>query len=320
MKKSNVFLLGIVVVALLSGYSGVSGAIHSASGLQDGKSLISFSGSSAGIQKHVSGTIVKSMSSGTTSSAKYILLIHGYSWTGGSESGIWSNGVNIYSQLVQQGYVVGVVSYYGEFQISFSNGYTYSDPGFYGTQNTPIESISSELGNAMESIFTSPVNMNVVAYSMGGLVFLGTLENYNFPNIHLGNVIFLATPFDGTPIASLASYIDIVTGYQTDEMSPGSSYLTTLQDNTYLAVSNNPQTTWIVYAGNYDPWWGYLVFNGDNDGVVSVNSATYLGYNYFYLFSDLHTSSLDSLTLSGISYFHDQNVANTLIANFEGYY
>ncbi|MEM2269117.1 MAG: hypothetical protein QXM30_05940, partial [Thermoplasmata archaeon] len=91
-----------------------------------------------------------------------------------------------------------------------------------------------------------------------------------------------------------------------------------LKNNQYYLYANYPNTKYIVYAGNYDPWWGYVFFSGDNDGVVSVSSSASIYFNYGYVFNDLHTSMLDSFTWSGISYFEDQNVANYLIYNLGG--
>lgn len=235
----------------------------------------------------------------------------------------FTTGTDMYQNLVSHGYITGMVSYYGEFTLKFSNGISYTDSSYYGTSNTPIQNIGSELGTAMYTLFAGKnVNVDIFAYSMGGLVTLYSLENYKIPGMNLQHVIFLATPFDGSSLASVAQYlgISLVTGYQTTQMSQGSSFLSSLDGNTYLAVSNYPATTWIVYDGNYNPWWGYLFFSGSNDGVVSDNSATYLGYNYLYTFSDLHTASLDSFTWSGQSYFQDQSVLNTALNNFGGSY
>ncbi len=252
----------------------------------------------------------------------YVLLVHGYNYTGGVNTGDWTSGVNLYQQLVSAGYIVGIVSYYGQFTISFSNGYTWTDPNFVGTQNTPIENISQELAYSINSITSEigPMNLDIIAHSMGGLVVVDMLENYYLYNVNLNEVITIASPFGGSPLAAIAAYLglDIFIGYQADEMQPGSTFLTSIQDNVGSMVTNYPSMNFIVYAGNYDPWWGYFFFSGDNDGVVSVNSATYIGYNYLYVFPDLHTSSLDWMTSSGVSYFEDQSVANTILANLAG--
>ncbi len=253
---------------------------------------------------------------------QYVLLIPGYSMTGSPNYSDWLSGVNIYNQLIASGYTVGLISYYGAFVLNFSNGLTWTNYSFQGTVNTPIEQISYQLYLGLQQISNQigGMNLDVVAYSMGGLVATYALENYNFNGIYINELITIATPFDGSPLASVAQYLGLncLTGYQTNEMQSGSQFLTNLQNNWLNISYGYPQLNFVVYAGNYDPWWGYVFFSGDNDGVVSVNSATYMGYNYFYTFPDLHTSSLDSLTWSGISYFEDQNVANTLILNLQG--
>lgn len=251
-------------------------------------------------------------------SPTFVILVHGYSLTGTEGSDQWQSGVNIYQQLIDAGYIVGVVAYYGDFYINYSNGYQFYDPSFQGTSNTPIENIAQELYAGLQDLYLEygNVNLDIVAHSMGGLIVSEMMENEQLP-LNVENVIFIGTPFLGSPFASIASYLglDIIVGYQVDEMVPGSSFLTNIQNNMNNISIYYPSTQLIAYAGNYDPWWGYVFFNGDNDGVVSVNSATAIDYNYAYVFPDLHTSELDSITYSGISYFEDQNVANTIISN-----
>lgn len=253
---------------------------------------------------------------------QYVLLVPGYSLNGSPNYSDWLSGVNIYNQLVAAGYTVGLVSYYGSFVLNFSNGLSWTNYSFQGTVNTPIEQISFQLYMALQQISDQigSMNLDIVAYSMGGLVTTYALENYNFNGIYINELITIATPFDGSPLATVAQYLGLncLTGYQTNEMQSNSPFLQNLQNNWWNIEYKYPQLNFVVYAGNYDPWWGYLFFSGDNDGVVSVNSATYMGYNYFYTFPDLHTSSLDSFTWSGISYFQDQNLANTLISNLQG--
>ncbi len=281
--------------------------------------------SMGGLAIHQPARSTSSVNLPANGSGTDVLLVHGYSVGNSGTSGpsIFQSGVNIYQQLVSEGYNVGIVSYYGYFTVTFSNGYTYTDSSFYGTANTPIQDVSAEMAKFITQFTASaPVTMDIVAHSMGGLVTMYMLENYQFPNVDLKNVITIATPFGGSPFASIVSYLglDIFVGYQADQMAPGSSFLTDLQSNLGSAYGTYSHTVWIVYAGNYDPWWGYLFFSGDNDGVVSVRSAASAGYDYLYYFNDLHTSFLDSYTWSGISYFEDQAVANTISANLAGSY
>ncbi len=245
----------------------------------------------------------------------YVLLVHGYSpgdLSGTPNTGSWTSGVDFEQQLIDRGYTVGVVSYYGTFTVSFSNGYTYTNSSFFGTANTPIQNIGEQFGIAMEKIFSSGVsNVDIVTHSMGGLVVLYALEHYRNSHMNIDNVIFIAPPFGGSPFASVAKYLGLsgYVGSEAYQMVGGSSFLNALDYGAGSAVNNYPNTVWAIFAGNYDPWWGYVFFSGENDGVVSVASATYLGYNNLFVFPDLHTGSLDGLTWGGISYFEDQNVA-----------
>ena len=262
-----------------------------------------------------------------SNSQTVVILVHGFDpgdTSGAPSTGTWHSGVNIYQQLVNAGYLVGSVQYYGEFQIQFSNGYTFYDSSFTGTSNTPISSIGNELGTSLETIFgNSHFNVDMIGYSMGGLVTMYMLEHFDMTNINLKNVIFMASPFDGSPLAGLAQCLGLsgYTGTQVNEMTQGSNFLNNLAGSLGNVNSYYGSTVWTVYAGTYDPWWGYVLFNGANDGVVSEHSATYFGYDHLYTFSnDIHTASLDDFTWSGISYFQDQSVANTIITNFAGNY
>ena len=303
MNKRTLLLASAVTILMICGFG-----------------LTAFSGSTV-IQKDTSRIATPEATSGQT----YVLLVHGYNFDNfnGANGNCFTTCTDMYQTLVSHGYIVGLVNYYGAFSITFSNGLTYSDSSYYGTSNTPIQTIGQEIGNGMTSLFAGKnVNVDIVAYSMGGLATLYALENYNIAGMHLQNVIFLATPFDGSPMASIASCLGLtfVSGCEADQMVQGSSFLNSLDSSAGNAVANNPSTTWIVYDGNYNPWWGDVFFSGSNDGVVSDHSATYLGYNYLYTFNDLHTSSLDSFTWSGVSYFQDQSVVNQVVNNFGGSY
>ena len=268
----------------------------------------------AGIAVVSSHTVVTSASAPT-----YVLLVHGYSFSGSPSPNYWTTGPDIYQLLVSQGYIVGTVEYYGTFSITYSNGMSFTDPSFYGTQYTPIENIANELAKGISTLSQNQNNkLDIVVHSMGGLITLQTLENNYFPNVNLKQVIFIASPFNGSPFAELADILGWAIGYQATEMETGSTFLSQLQNNVGNAVSNYPNTIWTVYAGNYDPWWTWPVFFGaDNDGVVSVNSATYLGYSYVYYFNDVHTSGKPTYGTPELS---DPALANTIVSNLAGHF
>ena len=57
------------------------------------------------------------------------------------------------------------------FTSSISNGLTYCDSSYYGTSNTPIQTVGQEIGNGMTSLFAvKKVNVDIVAYSMGRIL------------------------------------------------------------------------------------------------------------------------------------------------------
>ncbi|MGC9166154.1 MAG: lipase family alpha/beta hydrolase [Thermoplasmata archaeon] len=255
----------------------------------------------------------------------FVLLVNGFNDPG---NGQWMMGVNIYQQLVNAGFTVGIVSFYlGPFVINLSNGLQITNNSFYGTNNTPIENISYQLYlgiNNLTSIYGN-INLDIVGYSMGGLVVAYMLENYLI-SANLENVIFIGTPFGGTPYAKVVSYLQEFGlldnyGYQIKEMSPGSKFIMNLQSNEQNIINNYPNTVIITYAGDCTPWWAKILFHGmQNDGVVTVQSATDIYHNYQYVFHALHTVTIVNYTYHGYCYFQDQNVANTLINNLNGNY
>ncbi|MGC8691462.1 MAG: alpha/beta fold hydrolase [Thermoplasmata archaeon] len=256
----------------------------------------------------------------------FVILINGYTVSG---NGYWMMGVNIYQQLVDAGYIVGIMSYYGPFSINFSNGYQYIIQNFNGTNNTPIETISATFAQALITIEQKygSVNFDIVAHSMGGLITMYMLENYILP-INLKNVITIGSPFEGTNTAYVAYFLGMIgvssyqnAGYQDEEMMPGSAFITNLNYYHSNVTSNYPNTVITAYAGNYDPWWGYIIFFGaSNDGLVPDYSALGFYHNYQFVFPDLHSPDWDQYTWGGISYFEDQNVANTILNNLAGNY
>ena len=250
----------------------------------------------------------------------WVILVHGFNPTTVPAPSVWYYGTDIYQQLLNRGYHVGVVSYYGTFTLTLSNGRTFFDPYFYGTTNTPIESVGIELGRALTVLFgAQPVTIDIVGHSMGGLVTLYMLEHMRLPNVHLQNVVFLGSPLGGAPITQLTQY-DNMSGYQAQEMEAGSPFLTALQSHLPWAKANYPHTEWLVYAGDADTSWGMTYFGGPNDGLVAVQSDVALGYSHLYEFPDLHIPSLDVYDPGHVSYFEDWNVVHELEANFAGHY
>jgi hypothetical protein len=249
----------------------------------------------------------------------YVILVHGFD-PAVMPATFWTYGVNMYSQLVHAGYIVGIVSYYGGFTLTLSNGVKYTDSTFYGTVNTPIESIGHEVGLAIQHVLAGKkVNLDIVGHSMGGLVTMSMLENIQFSHVTLKNIVYLASPLNGAPLSAASGYVNM-SGYEAQEMESGSPFLTKLAANSPIISKDYPSAHTLAYAGDANPVWANSFFGGPNDGLVSVASATHTTYYHSYEFPDLHMPSLDVYDPGYVSYFEDQNVANELLSNFQGHY
>jgi hypothetical protein len=251
----------------------------------------------------------------------YVILVHGWDLTTQPAWYVWSYGVDLEQQLEKAGYIVGVASYYGTFTLGFSNGTVLTDPSFLGTPSTPIENISLELGKMIDRAFAyRTVYLDLVGHSMGGLVIEYMLEHVRLSKVLLRNVIFLGSPLNGAPLSSLTPWLNL-TGYQAQEMSIGSPFLTALQAGFASARSNYPGIEWLCYAGDADPLWAWAFFSGQpNDGLVEVASAETVPHNHAYVFADLHVPNLDVYSPGSVSYFEDQRVADEMLDNFAGHY
>lgn len=224
------------------------------------------------------------------------------------------------AQFIEAGYQVIVVSYYGEFTMTFSSGLIYSDPTFFGTTETPIEQVGSELGKALtQTIGNSGANVDLVGHSMGGLVAMYMMEHDRIPGITLRNVVFLGSPLGGAPI-TLLSQFDNMSGYQAVEMEAGNAFLVGLKHNVTLAQTNYPGAEWLAYAGDANPAWGLRYFHQADDGLVEVSSVTALGYDHRYLFPVLHIPELDAFDPGHVSYFEYPAVTREMLDNFQGIY
>ncbi len=164
-----------------------------------------------------------------------------------SENGDWVYGINIYQQLAEAGYLLGIVSYYGPFVINFSNGYQY---------------IIVNLTNLWVNF-----NFEIISHSMGGLMTMYMLENYVLP-VNLLNVITIGTPFKGSNLALVLHVIGELginitfngasgftnMGYQDIEPEQNSASLNNLNEYQSNVTSNYPNAVIIAYEGKYDPW------------------------------------------------------------------
>jgi len=249
----------------------------------------------------------------------YVILVHGFD-PAVYPATFWTYGDNMYGQLVKAGYIVGIVSYYGEFTLTLSNGVKFTDSSFYGTMDTPIQSVGQEVGVGLKHVLPqTQVNLDIVGHSMGGLVTMSMLENTKIAHVTLRNIVYLASPLNGAPLSAMSYYVNM-SGYEAVEMEQGSPFLTQLAANTNNISAQYPSAQTLVYAGDANPIWAASTFGGPNDGLVSVASDTHTAYSHSYEFPDLHMPSLDFYDIGFVSYFEDQKVTNELLSNFAGHY
>lgn len=256
----------------------------------------------------------------TGSKNTYVILVHGFD-PAIDPASVWTYGVDIDAQLVKAGYTVGIVSYYGEFTLVFSNGLTYRDPSFFGTTNTPIQEIGQELAKAVIHLFgTRGATLDLVGHSMGGLVVKYMLETSVGLRVHVKNVIYLGSPMNGAPLTALSGYVN-TSGYQAVQMEQGNAFLTTLLADQGNITHDYPGAVQLVYSGDADPYWASAFFSGQpNDGLVEVASTLNTAYAYSFLFPNLHIPELDVDTPGYVSYFENPAVPSEMVANFNGHY
>jgi pimeloyl-ACP methyl ester carboxylesterase len=216
--------------------------------------------------------------SGDSNATTPVLYVHGYDPAGsGSNCGMWSN---MRAFLTAHGFTgpqVTVKYYYNDAGCAADvNGFG-SPTGHYpsgqvngqDSNNTDIRHIAYQFAWYVHDTYTAQGrNVGIVAHSMGGLVVRYALHRVaagdaEFPSsLEVSNVVTFGTPHSGASIAGLCS----LTNRQCAQMSPGSSFLKSLEAN-----GQDPQA-----AGGTD----WTVMGSASDAVVSQSSATSMIANH----------------------------------------
>jgi len=95
---------------------------------------------------------------------------------------------------------------------------------------------------------TGSDEVDIVAHSMGGLSTRYYMQNMGGHH-HVGSVITLGTPHDGTPMAYLAI------GEARWQMQPGSDFLNDLNSGDTTPGGGTDYTSIYTYADEIVPWW-----------------------------------------------------------------
>lgn len=144
----------------------------------------------------------------------------------------------------------------------------------------------SELQPVVESV-GAPVD--IVGHSMGGLVARYYVEELGGDEF-VRNVVFLATPNHGSPLADVADVFDWPESIH--QMRPGSDFLDGFDDGgppdgvEYTTVAGT-ESNLIEQLGDWLPEWLQLL-DDPNDGIVSVDSVHLPGADNHTVASD-HT-------------------------------
>jgi uncharacterized alpha/beta hydrolase family protein len=172
---------------------------------------------------------------------------------------------------------------------------------------------ASGLNNLLMHEWFDTAKIDLIGHSMGGLVAYDYLTNTDYVQRHIGNLVAIGTPFDGSLYADLAikakdnglTYFGNfdLTQPAYDYLSNSNGYLDELQSrNTTLNVSLST----ISYFQSKNPILGYI----GTDGVVSDDSATSLvNATYYRIAKGRH----DGSGYSHENMTEDPNVINQVI-------
>ena len=192
--------------------------------------------------------VVQPAGARTTAKDKPIILVHGYNFTGGTNSA--SNWSTVVSSLRTQGFTGPIirVSYYGADSNCDVNLHSY---GSFGDRDS-WKAMAKALSNYVYSQFTAKgIAVDLMGHSMGGLIIRGAVygsakavSGFSKP-IDVEDAVTLAAPHKGA-----AWYSHLCLWGQCSSLKPGASDLNWLNQN------GNPQgrngTDWTVTGSSAD--------------------------------------------------------------------
>ncbi len=141
----------------------------------------------------------------------------------------------------------------------------------YPSRRCPIKDLTQIVKSKILADFQSDQKINLVGFSMGGLIWRSILAEMQPKN--LGRLVMIATPNQGSEVADalhLNPFIRFLFG-------PAISDLRTTAADQIPSI-NNPQLEFGIIAGNIptSPLFSRY-FTEENDGKVSVESSHHLG-------------------------------------------
>lgn len=160
-----------------------------------------------------------------------------------------------------------------------------------------------------------PSKIHFVTHSIGGIVLRSYLNNHNVP--HLGNIVMLAPPNHGSPLADLlknSPLFKLLAG-------PAGQELTTAPSSTPNRLNQLLQYPVGIIAGNFtfNPLMR-IIFHDDHDGKVSVTSTRLQGMQDMIVLPVSHLfMTQNKLVMQEVDQFLQQGRFNqTLVIKYMG--
>lgn len=157
----------------------------------------------------------------------------------------------------------------------YSAGYDVSNIG-YSSFNSNIDEIKKEVFEQINEIsFNSYTKVHFVGHSLGGLLCRAYLQEKQIEN--LGNVVLLGSPSHGTEL------VDVYNKEWWFEYAGPTAKILGTKGNSFPKSLKNPYYNLGVIAGVYKTNIEIIekAFNGEHDGMVSVESTKIKGMSDF---------------------------------------